>query len=126
MCLVGIGVATHSDWKSVFFACVIFMIILFFNHLDSTIMMNINLKNISLMIQYLQQLIYYQPHQRMGVFIHLKMPDYLFVNEFELNHLKVNVNILIPIHIHICESIKVIFIVINVFCVSHFCAISIF
>ncbi len=88
--------------------------------------MNINLKNISLMIQYLQQLIYYQQHQRMGVFIHLKMPDYLFVNEFELNHLKVNVNILIPIHIHICESIKVIFIVINVFCVSHFCAISIF
>ncbi len=90
--------------------------------------MNINPKNICLMIQYLQQLIYYQQHQRMGVFIHLKMPDYLFVNEFDLNHLKVNVNILIHIIIimNICESIKVIFIVINVFSVSHFCAISIF
>ncbi len=58
-------------------------------------------KKVYLMIQYLRQLHYYQQHQLMVLFIHRKITHYLFVNEFDLNHRKVNLNIHILIYISI-------------------------
>ncbi len=99
------------------------------NYLDWKIMMIISQKNVYRMIQYLQQLHYYQRHQPIVLFIHRKMPHYLFVNEFDLNRLKVNANIHILIHIiimSICEPIRLLLLWLLYFIfVSHFGVISI-